>query len=255
MRRLRASLAWLAVPVALLLGGALASCGGGAPPAIGDVPAVTVHTDQADIDEGRLDLDELIERGRALMVANFNTLDGAGRPESTGLGVPRPRREAPDNFNRISGPDSGSCAACHNMPRAGGGGDNIANVFVLAQRLPLVNFDGGAGDGSTAQTLKTVGNERNTLGMFGSGFIELLAREMTADLHAIRDEAVDRAKDTGASVSVPLVAKGVSFGWVTALPDGSLETDRVEVWTRTWSSSPSTRRGWTSPCGRLPSSR
>ncbi len=206
----------------------MASCGGESSLVIGDAPAVVVHTDQADIDEGRLDLDDLIERGRALMVASFNTLDGAGRPESTGLGVPRPRREAPDNFNRISGPDSGSCFACHNMPRAGGGGDNIANVFVLAQRLPLVNFDGGDGDGSSSQTLKTVGNERNTLGMFGSGFIELLAREMTADLQAIRDEAIALATDTRTSVFLPLTSKGVSFGWITALPDGSVQTDRVE---------------------------
>ena len=228
MSRLRVSLASLALPAGLLLGGALASCGGEGPQAIGDVPVVMVHTDQTDIDEGRLDLDDLIERGRALMVANFNTLDGAGRPETTGTGDPRPRSSAPDNFNRISGPDSGSCAACHNMPRAGGGGDNVANAFVLAQRLPLVNFDGGDGDGSAGQTLKTVGNERNTLGMFGSGFIELLAREMTADLHAIRDQAMILAMDTRTSVFIPLTSKGVSFGWITVLPDGSLETDRVE---------------------------
>ena len=228
MKRLRARLLTLALPACLLLGGALTSCGGEAPLVIGDVPAVTVHTDQSDIDEGLLDLDSLIERGRILMVAHFNTLDGAGRPEATGTGDPRPRRDAPDNFNRISGPDSGSCAACHNMPRAGGGGDNVANVFILAQRLPLVNFDGGEGDGSARQTLQSVGNERNTLGMFGSAFIELLAREMTADLHAIRDEAVSLAMDTRTSVFAPLITKGVSFGWITALPDGSLETDRVE---------------------------
>ena len=64
--------------------------------------------------------------------------------------------------------------------------------------------------------------------MFGSGFIELLAREMTADLQAVRDQAVALAMDTRTSVFVPLTAKGVSFGWITALPDGSLETDRVE---------------------------
>lgn len=228
MKRLRTRLFTLALSACVLLGGALTSCGGEAPLVIGDVPAVIVHTDQSDIDEGLLDLDRLIERGRILMMAHFNTLDGAGRPEATGTGDPRLRRDAPDNFNRISGPDSGSCAACHNMPRAGGGGDNVANVFVLAQRLPLVNFDGGEGDGSDRQTLKSVGNERNTLGMFGSGFIELLAREMTADLHAIRDEAVSLAMDTRTSVFAPLITKGVSFGWITALPDGSLGTDRVE---------------------------
>ena len=51
MKRLRARLLTLALPACLLLGGALASCGGDAPLVIGDVPAVTVHTDQRDIDE------------------------------------------------------------------------------------------------------------------------------------------------------------------------------------------------------------
>ena len=36
-------------------------------------------------------------------------------------------------------------------------------------------------------TLQTLGNFRSTLGMFGSGYIEMLARQMTADLQKIRD--------------------------------------------------------------------
>ena len=47
---------------------------------IGDVPAVSTHTSQQDIDDGGLDLKALIERGKVLMDASFNTLDGAGRP-------------------------------------------------------------------------------------------------------------------------------------------------------------------------------
>ena len=111
------------------------------------------------------------------MNARFNTLDGAGRPESTGLGNPRPARGIPQNFNRISAPDATACSSCHNLPRVGGGGNIVANVFVLAQRFPFVTFDGVEGDSGKDLNLETASNERNTVGMFGSGFIELLARE------------------------------------------------------------------------------
>jgi hypothetical protein len=47
----------------------------------------------------------------------------------------------PRNFNRISAPDANSCAGCHAVPRVGGGGDIVANVFVLGQRFDFATFD------------------------------------------------------------------------------------------------------------------
>jgi hypothetical protein len=104
----------------------------------------------------------------------------------------------------------------------------VANVFVLAQNRPFVNFDGGAGDGLAQLTLENVGNERNTLGMFGAGYIELLAREMTADLLQIKQDAFTAASRMGAPVSADLVTKGVSFGRITAYPSGIVDTNEVE---------------------------
>ncbi|MCA9774046.1 MAG: thiol oxidoreductase [Myxococcales bacterium] len=195
---------------------------------VGDAPTVAAHLDEDAIEAGAVDVDTLVERGAALFGASFNDLDGAGRPETTGTGAPRARREAPRNFNRISAPDSNSCAGCHNSPRMGGGGDNVANVFVLGQRLPFVNFDGGEGDGFQAQTLDGVADERNTLGMFGSGFVELLAREMSTDLQAIRAAALAEAAQDGAPVTRDLETKGVRFGRITARPDGSLDNAEIE---------------------------
>ena len=134
----------------------------------------------------------------------------------------------PDNFNRISAPDANSCRACHNLPATGGGGDNVANVFVLAQQNPFVNFDGDPVENGPNQTLKTVGNERNTVSIFGAGFIELLAREMTTELHALRASACDRATRTGRAVIAALATKGVGFGTLTCHPEGSLDTSHVE---------------------------
>ncbi|MCA8960765.1 MAG: hypothetical protein KDC38_09640, partial [Planctomycetes bacterium] len=195
---------------------------------IGDEPAIAEHLDQAQIEAGLVSFDAVFEQGKRLFRASFNTLDGFGRPEATGTGAPRARREGNQRFNRISAPDANSCSGCHNVPRSGGGGDNVANVFVLAQRMPFVNFDGGAGDQFEDHTLLGVGNERNTLGMFGAGYIELLAREMSSDLRTIREQALVDAIASGTAVTRSLVTKGVSFGEITGHPDGSLDTSGVE---------------------------
>lgn len=174
-----------------------------------------------DLLTGRADALFAIEHGRNLFLATFNAHDGAGRPATTGTGGARLRRAAPQNFNRISGPDAGSCVACHNKPFVGGSGDNVANVFVLAQDFPHLNFDGGEGDRFEDHSLRDVGNERNTVGMFGSGWVELVAREMSTELRAIRQAASDEAIAGRQSVTKPLVTKGIDFGTITARPDGS----------------------------------
>ena len=62
----------------------------------------------------------------------------------------------------------------------------------------------------------------------GAGFIELLAREMTADLQGIRKGAVTQARATGQPVRADLVSKGVRFGSLEAHPDGMVDLDSVE---------------------------
>ncbi len=231
-RRLIIAALALAVAAASLSGAFFGCTGGDAEvqttPIIGDEPAIKRHLSQQDIEAGKYTIEELIEHGRELFVASFNTLDGAGRPELTGEGRDRAMRVMPDNFNRISGPDANSCQDCHNLPAPGGGGGNASNVFVLAEKKAFVNFDGSPDEGGPNQTLKTVGNERGTVGMFGSGLIELLAREMTVELRAALDDGVRRAQSSGQPVTVELVAKGVHFGQVTCMPDGSVDSSGVQ---------------------------
>ena len=235
MNPLSATANSLVLILTILSGATLAACHNTtaeplSAPRIGDTAALDSHTSQDDIESGSLTLDQIVERGEFLFTTSFNTLDGAGRPETTDVSPDnfRPARTFPDNFNRISGPDANACSACHGVPRLGGGGDNATNVFVLADGFHFVNFDQGEGDDFQPLTLRTVGNERTPLSLFGSGYIELLAREMTEDLHAIRDEARKRARDTSAPVSLSLSTKGVEFGTITASPDGSLDTSAVE---------------------------
>lgn len=123
---------------------------------------------------------------------------GTGNP----LSDPTSPLEFPRNFNRISGPDANSCAGCYNVPFAipGGCGDIVANVFVLGQRFDFATFDardvaptrGEMNEAGLPSLLQTIANSRATLGMFGSGYIEMLSRQITEDLQTIRNATLRR---------------------------------------------------------------
>jgi hypothetical protein len=158
--------------------------------------------------------------------------EGAGRPLSKGTGAPLtdPRKPLvfPRNFNRISGPDTNSCSGCHNKPYVGGGGDIAGNVFVLGQRIDFATFnpsdrveaEGSVDELGNSTALQTIADSRKTVGMFGSGYVEMLARQMTADLETIRD-------GTPPGGSRVLVSKGISFGTIRRRADGSWDTSQV----------------------------
>jgi mono/diheme cytochrome c family protein len=156
-----------------------------------DAPVIPGHIEQSVIVSGKLKFDPIVEAGRKLFVASFNVCDGQGRPATTGTGEKRVADQP--EFIRTSAPDSNACAGCHNQPRAGGAGDFVANVFVLAQ----------ARDPVTESVSTDFSNERNTLGMFGAGAIEMLAREMSATLQV---QAAPLPNGTHT-----LIAKGVHF--------------------------------------------
>lgn len=183
-------------------------------------PVVARSIEHEDIVSGRLRFDEVVEHGRRLFEAKFNTCDGRGRPETTGGGAKRaipafseegePLTAGQVAKLRVSAPDSDSCAGCHNDPEVGGAGDFVANVFVLAQVLDPVTLSSGAARG----------NNRNTLGMHGSGAIEMLAREMTMDLQE-QSESLPDGTHT-------LVTKGVGFE-VTVAGGAVVQADGVDA--------------------------
>jgi len=175
----------------------------------------------------------LMKHGEDLFEAVWTPQEGGGRPLTKGVGSPLSDMtsplEFPRNFNRISAPDANSCLGCHNAPRSGGGGDIVANVFVLGQRFDFATFDnldttptrGGVDENGDPVMLQTIANERNTLGMFGSGYIELLAREITADLQAIRDSIAPGG-------FAPLTSKGIDYGTLGRNADGTYNVSAVE---------------------------
>ena len=87
---------------------------------IGSEIAIPKHLQ--DGDEYRLPIRDLIDFGRKLFTARWTSQEGAGRPLRKGTGDPLtdPLEPLvfPRNFNRISGPDTNSCAGCRDVPGA-----------------------------------------------------------------------------------------------------------------------------------------
>ena len=188
-----------------------------------------------DDEEFSIRIKDLLEYGKKVFMANWTEEEGAGRPQTKGTGVSLADPSHPlvgeRAFNRISGPDANSCYGCHNQPYGipGGSGDFVTSVFVLGQRFDFVTFDpndmlptrGAVDEQRKRVTLQTAANLRKSTGMFGAGYIEMLARQMTAELQETRDSIhPGEAKN--------LYAKGVSFGRLTRRKDGTWDTSAIE---------------------------
>ncbi len=135
-----------------------------------------------------------IRRGRQIFQRKFTRLQLQGPGVDDGLG------DINTTFT-IGAGLSDSCASCHGRPRgsAGAGGDVVTRP-----------------------------DSRDAIHLFGLGLKEMLADEMTRSLRVARDQARAEARRTGAAVTRPLVAKGVSFGAITARPDGSFDESEIE---------------------------
>ncbi|WP_319529991.1 di-heme oxidoredictase family protein [uncultured Cohaesibacter sp.] len=186
-------------------------------PVIGDERAVPEHLEASALET--MAPEDILAHGRLLFDAKFTVLDGAGRPAATQAEVPVKRRpgRVPAMF-RTAGPEANACNGCHNQPDSGGAGEFVANVFT-SEGVSDFEFD----------TLEAqFSNERGTPHLHGSGLVELIAREMSDDLHALRREAVDAAREKGEAITVRLVTKGVDFGALTVEPDGFVNIEGIE---------------------------
>ena len=197
---------------------------------VGREVAIPVHLQ--DGEEFNIPIDQLIEYGARLFTAKFTIQEGAGRPRSKGTGAPISDPSSPlvfpRNFDRLSSPDSNSCSGCHNAPIPGAGGDRVTEVFVLAQRFDHLTFDhadgimtrGAVDEAGKFVTMENATNDRKTIGMNGSGFVEMLARQMTADLQSERDA-------TPPGRGTQLMSKGISFGILVHSLNGTWDTSGV----------------------------
>jgi hypothetical protein len=133
-----------------------------------------------------------IRRGRQLFQRKFTRTQGQGPLTNDGVG----------DLNNILAIGAGladSCAACHGRPRgsAGSGGDVVTRP-----------------------------DSRDAPHLFGLGLKEMLADEITADLRAIRAQAIAEA-GSSRNVTKPLRSKGIDFGKIT-VKRGSVDVSEVD---------------------------
>jgi hypothetical protein len=138
-----------------------------------------------------------VRRGRQIFQRKFTRAQGHGPLEGDGAGD--------INTNLAIGAGlADSCAGCHGRPRgsAGFGGDVVTRP-----------------------------DSRDAPHLFGLGLKEMLADEITAELRAIRQSAINQARATGQSVTRNLTtssSKGsVNYGTIRAFPSGSVSTSGV----------------------------
>jgi hypothetical protein len=134
-----------------------------------------------------------VRRGRQLFQRKFTEEQGQGPITGNGSG------DIHTNL-AIGAGLSDSCASCHGRPR------------------------GAAGFGGDVATRP---DSRDAPHLFGLGLKEMLADEITADLRAIRAQAISEAQSRGRAVTRQLISKGVNYGPITARQDGTLDTSRV----------------------------
>jgi hypothetical protein len=134
-----------------------------------------------------------IARGRQLFQRKFTGAQGLGPRLHDGIG----------DIHAAPGVGAGladSCASCHGRPH------------------------GSAGVGGSVYTRP---DGRDAPHLFGLGLKEMLADEITQELREIRVSARRAAIIGGTPITLPLVAKGIDFGSLTARPDGTLDTSAV----------------------------
>ena len=216
-RRRQAQIAAAAICAVLLVGGSAA--------AADDVPwaekAIRGHV-AFDQFEGVLTADllkQLVADGKTLFTARFTSADGLGRPMATQAIIPTLRKHPVDTmFRRTAGLDGNNCRSCHNEPVTGAAADFTGNAFV-SEGFESADFE----------TLDPqFSNERGAVSLLGDGLVELLAREMTAELRAEREKAVAAARASGKPETVTLSSKGVDFDKLTVMPDGLVDFSELE---------------------------
>ena len=139
-----------------------------------------------------------IRRGRQLFQRKYTRLQGIGPLSGDGLG----------NIETTLAIGAGlmdSCAGCHGRPRgaAGSGGDVVTRP-----------------------------DSRDAPHLFGLGLKEMLADEITSDLRAIRQQAIEEARRSPSNLAVTktLTSKGISYGSIIAARRGTqveVDTSRV----------------------------
>ena len=185
---------------------------------------------QAQVEAGAYSMGELRRHGLRVFATPFNVHDGFGDgpvdPAAPLEFGGRPTLQNNGSFLRVNGLDAQSCLECHSIgsaatipARFAAGGAGLAGTNVLFQPTEIDVID-AANNGFAAFDGRFI----NPPFLFGAGPVELLAKEMTLELAALRAQAQARP-----GLWVGLQTKGTSFGELRVDPaTGELDLSRIE---------------------------
>ena len=166
---------------------------------------------EVDFDHRNLGIDTLFIVGDELFGYLFRPENGWGSGGADRKAIDYTPRLRRIHQGAAGGPDAFGCFSCHSKGGPDGAGTQTQNAFLR-------------GDGERTGSA----DQRNAPHLLGMGPIACLALEMSAELHAEADGARARAKVEARRVDQALATKGVSFGRVTADPDGTLDYGALE---------------------------
>jgi hypothetical protein len=168
---------------------------------------------QEQIASQELSLDEIRAAGLRIFATPFNKLDGYGDgpmdPSDPTTPGGRPTLQNNGTFLRVNGLDGQTCVECHFMRSnarvplsfgIGGFAGSVSNVMFLPTTIDVDDTDNNGFANYNGRFI-------NPPFLFGSGGVELLAKEMTEDLQGLKAKARGNA-----GTEVALITKGVSFG-------------------------------------------
>jgi len=158
------------------------------------------------------------ECGQRLFATRFNSLDGGGANVGDGnlyTGIPRADLNGAGEWanhvpQRRNGPDGEACVLCHAEPITGSGANALNIVLDPLNNANVSEFF-----------------TRNTTSLLGGGALQLLAEEMTANIIGDRERARRVACRFRQPVSVPLIAKRVSFGSIRVACDPAEDINSI----------------------------
>jgi len=166
---------------------------------------------EVDFDHRKMSIETLFVVGDELFAYLFRPENGWGGNQEGRDDVGFTPRLQRVHRGAAGGPDAFACSGCHSKGGPDGAGTQTQNAF----------FRGDA--------QRTAGaDQRNAPHLLGLGPIELLAREMSADLQAEAAEAREQAVASGRAVQTALVSKGVRFGTITIGPDGRIDSRGID---------------------------
>ncbi|WP_317932031.1 di-heme oxidoredictase family protein [Halioxenophilus sp. WMMB6] len=200
-----------------------------------------VRYSQDDINQGNVAFEDLFYAGKHIFSNRFTAEDHYGEHPQLGPRTSNYKLFGRPGypFLRFNGLDSQSCLECHlaagfapqknyladnsqirfaKQPGFTGGGAGFAsNAFGLA------DFACSAEQPGCEPQYATRGIIRNPPHAFGAGYTQSLAEEMSWDL---QEKLMQAQANPGTEVE--LITKGISFGRIKVLPDGTLDTSMLE---------------------------